>query len=82
MVDLNSIVSCYLQLYFPYFLLYFVFYFPDTISVANSQRKEKNVGKKTWKERTKALLAKELKNEYKRYGDLLKRNMAQCNLIR
>ncbi|EFO18076.2 DNA-dependent RNA polymerase [Loa loa] len=57
-----------------------------TVPIANATKatgKEKAVKKKaTWKERTKALLSKELKNEYKRYGELMKRNTAQCNLIR
>ncbi|KAM3724475.1 DNA-directed RNA polymerase [Dirofilaria immitis] len=53
------------------------------VPVAKSTRKEKVVKKKaTWKERTKAVLVRELKNEYKRYGELVKRNTAQCNLIR
>ncbi|VDO29532.1 unnamed protein product [Onchocerca flexuosa] len=54
-----------------------------TVPIAKTMGKEKVTKKKaTWKERTKALLVRELKNEYKRYGELVKRNTAQCNLIR
>ncbi|VDK67685.1 unnamed protein product [Onchocerca ochengi] len=54
-----------------------------TVPIAKAMKKEKVVKKKaTWKERTKALLVRELKNEYRRYGELMKRNTAQCNLIR
>ncbi|VDK78084.1 unnamed protein product [Litomosoides sigmodontis] len=54
-----------------------------SVPVAKAAEKEKSVRKKkTWQDRTKALLVRELKNEYKRYGELVKRNAAQCNLIR
>ncbi|KAL4001631.1 DNA-dependent RNA polymerase family protein [Acanthocheilonema viteae] len=54
-----------------------------TVPITKATGKEKGVKKKTaWKDRTKALLVRELKSEYKRYGELMKRNTAQCNLIR
>ncbi|KAK6100642.1 DNA-dependent RNA polymerase family protein [Brugia pahangi] len=54
-----------------------------TVPIAKTTGKEKVAKKKVnWKERTKALLVRELKSEYKRYGELVKRNTAQCNLIR
>ncbi|VDM97780.1 unnamed protein product [Thelazia callipaeda] len=60
----------------------------STLVVAGSvlnrkvSRKEIVVKRKTWEERTKTLLVRELKNEHKRYAGLMKRNAAQCNLIR
>uniref|UniRef100_A0A0R3S3V6 DNA-directed RNA polymerase n=1 Tax=Elaeophora elaphi TaxID=1147741 RepID=A0A0R3S3V6_9BILA len=54
-----------------------------TVPVAKPPGKEKGLKRKiTWRDRTKALLVRELKSEYKRYGELVKRNTAQCNLIR
>ncbi|KAK6100643.1 DNA-dependent RNA polymerase family protein [Brugia pahangi] len=61
-------------------LFYFILV---TVPIAKTTGKEKVAKKKVnWKERTKALLVRELKSEYKRYGELVKRNTAQCNLIR
>lgn len=85
-------VSCIIHVVgviFPAYILnrteihYLLFLFPATVVSTPKITREK-LGKKkpTWEDRTKALLTKELKTEHKRYRELMKRNTAQCNLIR